>query len=257
MKKMLKQILAWGLVLALSLHFGIVLAEENASKLSEEFLAHLETMSDTDTAQIAVFATGEIPSLSQEEYEAKVIEIMGEENYRLALTGSPKYTEQVNQLIEIDRQLQKEAEETFHKEFLEAVGLEQTEDMVIAGVSVTFRTTKAEILRLAKQERVDFILWLEDQIFLPEDVTNTDVTGTDIGNDVIEIYTGTSYIYKYTAVSALHILRAAVGKEMGSIDRRYDVNADGEVNAVDALWALQSAVGKRVVEWPLDKGFLE
>ena len=37
----------------------------------------------------------------------------------------------------------------------------------------------------------------------------------------------------------------------------YDVNADGEINAVDALWALQSAVGKRVVEWPLDKAFPE
>ena len=257
MKKIFKQMLLLGLVLAISMNFGVVFAEEHTDKLGEDFRAHLETMSDTDTAQIAVFATGEIPSLSQEEYEAKVIEIMGEENYRLALTGSPKYTEQVNQLIEIDRQLQKEAEETFHKEFLEAVGLEQTEDMVIAGVSVTFRTTKAEILRLAEQERVDFILWFEDEIPVPDVETPTDVTATDLGNDVTEIYTGTSYIYKYTAVSALHILRAAVGKEEGSINRKYDVNADGEINAVDALWALQSAVGKRVVEWPLDKAFPE
>ena len=92
----------------------------------------------------------------------------------------------------------------------------------------------------------------------PTDVeTPTDVTGTDLGNEVTEIYTGTSYIYKYTAVSALHILRACVGKEEGSINRKYDVNADGEINAVDALWALQSSVGKRVVEWPLDKAFPE
>ncbi len=90
---------------------------------------------------------------------------------------------------------------------------------------------------------------------IPE--TPTDVMGKDLGNEVTEIYTGTSYIYKYTAVSALHILRAAVGKEEGSINRKYDVNADGEINAVDALWALQSAVGKRVVEWPLDKAFPE
>lgn len=92
----------------------------------------------------------------------------------------------------------------------------------------------------------------------PTDVeTPTDVTGTDLGNDVTKIYTGNSYIYKYTAVSALHILKVCVGKEEGSINRKYDVDANGEINAVDALWALQSAVGKRVVEWPLDKAFLE
>ena len=90
---------------------------------------------------------------------------------------------------------------------------------------------------------------------IPE--TPTDVMGKDLGNEVTEIYTGTSYIYKYTAVSALHILRACVGKEIGHFNRVYDVDANGSVNAVDALWALQSAVGKRVVEWPLDKAFPE
>ncbi len=257
MKKIFKQMLLLGLVLAISMSFGVVFAEEHTDKLGEDFRAHLDTMNDTDTAQIAVYATGEIPVLSQEEYEAKVIAIMGEENYRLALTGSAKYTEQVNQLIEIDRQLQKEAEKNFHKEFMKAVGLEKTEDMVIVGVSVTFRATKAEILRLAEQEQVDFVLWLKDEVPVPDYETPTDVTATDLGNEVIEIYTGTSYIYKYTAVSALHILKACVGKEEGSINRKYDVNADGEINAVDALWALQSSVGKRVVEWPLDKAFPE
>ncbi len=257
MKKLLKRILLLGLVLAISMSFSVVFAEENSGKLSEEFITHLETMNDTDTEQIALFATGEIPVLSQEEYENKVIAVMGEENYRLALTGSPKYTEQVNQLMELDRQFQKEAEVAFWEETLKELALEKSQDMVIVGVSVTFRTTKAEILRLAEQERVDFILWFKDEIFVPEIVTNTDVTATDLGNDVTEIYTGNSYIYKYTAVSALHILRAAVGKEEGSINRKYDVNANGEINAVDALWALQSAVGKRVVEWPLDKAFPE
>lgn len=85
--------------------------------------------------------------------------------------------------------------------------------------------------------------------------TPTDVTELD--NEVTKIYTGTSYIYKYTAVSALHILRACVGKEVGHFAREYDVDANGSINAVDALWALQSAVGKRVVEWPLDYGFPE
>ncbi len=257
MKKIFKQMLLLGLVLAISMSFGVVFAEEHTDKLGEDFRTHLETMNDTDTAEIAVYAIGDLPQLSQEDYEAKAIAVMGEENYRLALTGSPKYTEQVNQLIALEKQFQKEAEETFYKEFFEAVDLEKTEDMVIVGVSVTFRTTKAEILRLAEQERVAFILWFEDEIPVPDVETPTDVTATDLGNDVTEIYTGTSYIYKYTAVSALHILRAAVGKEEGSINRKDDVNADGEINAVDALWALQSAVGKRVVEWPLDKIFPE
>ena len=247
--------LVLGLVLAISVGSGVVFAEEKSSKLDEEFIAHLETMNDIDTAEISIFATGDLPQLSREDYEEKAISIMGEENYRLALTGSPKYSEQVNQLIALEQLFQKEAEETFYKEFFEAIDLKQTEDMVIVGVSVTFRATKAEILRLAEQERVDFILWFEDEIIVPDIVTNTDVTVTYLDNEVIEIYTGTSYIYKYTAVSALHILRAAVGKEVGHFNRLYDVNADGDVNAVDALWALQSAVGKRVVEWSLDKDF--
>ena len=84
-----------------------------------------------------------------------------------------------------------------------------------------------------------------------------DVTITDIGNKVIRILADESVIYKYSAVSALHILKACVGKEAGSINPVYDVNADGEISAQDALWALQSVVGKRVVEYPLDYCFPE
>ena len=258
MKKTFKRILLLGLVLAISIGSGVVLAEEKLSKLDEAFIAYLETMKDTDTAQIAVYATGEIAVLTQEEYEKKVIEIMGEEEYRLALTGSPQYTEQVNKLIELDQQFQKEAEDAFHKEFFEAVDLKRTEDMVIVGVSVTYRTTKAEILRLAQQERVNFILWFEDAPIAPDiDVTNTDVIITHLDNEVTEIYTGASLIYKYTAVSAQHILRACVEKEVGHINREYDVDANGVVDVIDALWALQSAVGKRVVEYPSDHAFPE
>lgn len=128
--------------------------------------------------------------------------------------------------------------------------------------AVSVGTTQLVVTRIApncEATATCTIQVVEDERPAPETPTDTstDVTATDLGNDVTEIYTGTSYIYKYTAVSALHILRAAVGKEEGSINRKYDVNADGEINAVDALWALQSAVGKRVVEWPLDKAFPE
>lgn len=255
MKKPFMRMFLLGLVLAISISSGVVFADEYSNKLSKDFQAHLETMNNTDTAKIAVYATGEITVLTQEEYEKKVIAIMGEEDYRLALTGSPQYTEQVNKLIELDKQFQKEAEQAFHKEFMEEIGLQKTDDMVIVGFSVTFRTTKAEILRLAEQERVDFIMWFEDEIFLPDIVTNTDVTGTDLGNEVTRIVIGETLIYKYTAVSALHILRASVGKEIGDLNRVYDVDANGVINAVDALWALQSAVGKRVVEYPLEYEF--
>ena len=243
-------------VLAIPISSGVVFAEDFSHKLSKDFQAHLETMNDTDMAQIAVYATGEITYLTQEEYEKKVIEMMGEEDYRFALTGSPQYAEQVNKLIELDKQFKREAEQAFQKEFMEEIGLKETNDMVMSGVSVTFKATKIEILRFAEEERVDYILWMKDETPIP-DVTGTDVTVTNIGNEVVQIFTGTSYIYKYNAVSALHILKAAVGKEEGALNRLYDVNADAINNAVDALWALQSGVGKRVVEYPLDYAFPE
>lgn len=260
MKNTLKRILLLGLVLAIGLHCGVVLAQETPSKVSGEFKAYLATANDTDTMEIVLFVTGAIPSLSQEEYERRVIEIMGEENYRLALTGSPQYSQQVNQLLDLTKQFQKEAEETFWDEILIELSLEKTDDMVMAGVSVTYTTTKAEVLRLASLERVETILWLKETPGGPENpdvVTDTDVTPTDIGNGVTKYAGESGWVYQYTAESALHILKACVGKEAWHYGHVYDVNANGTVSAEDALWALQSAVGKRIVVWAFDHDFLE
>ena len=253
MKKTFKRVLLLGLALALSISSGVVFAEDYSNKLSKDFQTYLDTINNTDTANIVVYATGEVEYLSQEEYEKKVIEIMGEEEYRFALTGSPQYTEQVNKLLELEKQFKKEAEQVFQKGFMEEIGLKATDDMVMSGVSIAFTATKEEILRLAEEKRVNYILWIQDEKPVPDDTTAT----TDLGNGVIQVLADENYIYQYSAISALHILKACVGKEVGSINPVYDVNADGEISAQDALWALQSAVGKRVVEYPLDYCFPE
>ncbi len=254
MKKFLTSILSFCLIAAITIGSAIVLAEEYTNKLFPESFAYWESMGDTDTAEIAVYATGEIVYPSQEEYEEKAIAVMGEENYRLALTGSPQYTAQVNRLLALEKQLIKEAEESFFEEFFAEVGLEKTEDMMIVGVSVTFITTKAEILRLVQHERVGKLFVFEKISDVPAERPIT-ITHTDIGNEVTQYFTGRSYIYRYTAVSALHILRACVGKEEGHINRLYDVDANGEIDAVDALWALQTSVKKRKVEYLMDHVF--
>ncbi len=62
-------------------------------------------------------------------------------------------------------------------------------------------------------------------------------------------------VVNFTCEDALEILQIAVGTRGEVLGHVSDVNLDGTTDVVDALWALQSAVGLKTVSWPFPLPF--
>ena len=62
-------------------------------------------------------------------------------------------------------------------------------------------------------------------------------------------------VVNFTCEDALEILQIAVGTRGEVLGHVSDVNLDGTTDVVDALWALQSAVGLRTISWPFPLPF--
>ena len=138
--------------------------------------------------------------------------------------------------LALRRRLLSEYYTQFNTEFLNALGLEE-KDLVI-------QKTDAPLV----------IVWLaKEQVY---SISELDMVSALRLYDIRDPDTE-DMIFEYDSVDALRILQASVGLIYWTHGPEFDINQDGQVNALDALLALQSSVGLITISWPEDTVFPE
>ncbi len=132
-----------------------------------------------------------------------------------------------NEFLKFSYRYSVEVCEKTYRDFMGKTGLTEQDRIVKLwwACGILVMVNKEQIYRMAQMDEVQYFEYY--------------------GSDPIK-----TRIENFTCEDALEILQIAVGTRGEVLGHVSDVNLDGTTDVVDALWALQSAVGLRTVSWP-------